>query len=164
MPATSGETRRTGLTIDHAANVIRLVRDFEAPPPVIFDAWTQPEQVACWWDPAGDRLAVCEIDLRPGGSFKFVNRAHPETPFTGSYREIEPPNRLEFDAMGSSGRVAIEAADGGSRLLVEIRCASTEHLEQFLRMGVDVGTAQTLDNLVAYVRRAAPASLEVAVS
>jgi hypothetical protein len=67
------------------------------------------------------------------------------------YREIEPPNRLEFEAMGSTGRVALEAIGAGTRMVVEIQCASAEHLEQFLKMGVDIGTAQTLDNLVAYV-------------
>ena len=36
-------------------------------------------------------------------------------------------------------------------MAVEIECRSAEHLDQYLEMGVDVGTAQTLDNLVAYV-------------
>ncbi len=160
MPAASGAPSKTGLTVDSEANTIRLVREFCAPPSVIFDAWTQPEHVASWWDPAGERLAECDIDLRPGGSFKFVSRAHPEMPFTGVYREIQPPERLEFDALGSKGRVVLQAGGAGTRMVVEIQCASAEHLEQFLKMGVDVGTAQTLDNLVAYVgqRRAAVAS------
>ncbi len=160
MPATSEAASKTGLTVDRDANTIRLVREFGAPPLAIFDAWTQPEHVACWWDPAGERLAECDIDLRPGGSFKFVSQAHPEMPFTGVYRAIQPPERLEFDALGSRGRVALQRAGAGTRMVVEIGCASAEHLEQFLKMGVDVGTAQTLDNLVVYVgqRRAAVAS------
>jgi len=160
MPAISGAASKTGLTIDRESNTIRLVRELGAPPPVIFDAWTRPEHVACWWDPAGERLAECDIDLRPGGSFKFVSRAHPEMPFTGVYRAIQPPERLEFDALGSKGRVALQGIGTGTRMVVEIECASAAHLEQFLKMGVDVGTAQTLDNLVAYVgqRSAAVAS------
>jgi uncharacterized protein YndB with AHSA1/START domain len=160
MPAAYGGASKTGLTVDREANTIRLVREFGAPPPVIFDAWTQPEQVACWWDPAGERLTECDIDLRPGGSFKFVSRAHPEMPFTGIYREIQPPERLEFDALGSKGRVSLQRAGAGTRMVVEIECSSAEHLEQFLKMGVEAGTAQTLDNLVAYVgqRRAAVTS------
>jgi uncharacterized protein YndB with AHSA1/START domain len=157
MPTASGAATKTGLMVDRNANTIRLVREFSAPPLVIFGAWTQPEHVACWWDPAGERLAECEIDLRPGGSFKFVSLAHPEMPFTGVYRAIQPPERLEFDALGSKGRVALQRAGAGTRMVVEIECASAEHLEHFLKMGVDVGTAQTLNNLVAYVgqRRAA---------
>ena len=38
-------------------------------------------------------------------------------------------------------------------MAVEIECRSAEHLDQYLKMGIDVGTAQTLDNLVAYARR-----------
>lgn len=159
MPATSEATSKTGLTIDRNANTIRLVREFGAPPSMIFDAWTQPEHVACWWDPAGERLAECDIDLRPGGSFRFVSQAHPEMPFAGVYCEIRRPERLEFDALGSKGRVTLQGAGAGTRVVVEIECASAEHLEQFLKMGVDAGTSQTLDNLVAYVgqRRAAVA-------
>lgn len=151
MPATSEAVSKTGLTVDRIANTIRLVREFGAPPPVIFDAWTQPEHVACWWDPAGEPLAECDIDLRPGGAFKFVSRAHSDMPFAGFYREIRRPERLEFDALGAKGRVTLHSAGPGTRMVVEIECASAEHLEQFLKMGVDVGTAQTLDNLVAYV-------------
>ena len=160
MPATSGAASKSDLTIDREGNTITLVREFGAPPPVIFDAWTKPEHVACWWDPAGDRLAVCDIDLRPGGSFKFVSQAHPEMPFAGVYREIQPPARLEFDALGSKGRVSLQTAGAGTRMIVEIECASAEHFEQFLKLGVDTGTAQTLDNLVAYIglRSAALAS------
>jgi uncharacterized protein YndB with AHSA1/START domain len=151
MPATSAAASKTGLTIDRDAGTIRLVRDFAAPPPVIFDAWTKPEHVACWWDPAGERLAECDIDLRPGGAFRFVSRAHPQMPFTGVYREIQRPERLAFDALGSQGRVMLQGVGAGTRMVVEIECASPEHLEQFLKMGIDTGTAQTLDNLVAYV-------------
>ncbi|MFL6796392.1 MAG: SRPBCC domain-containing protein [Xanthobacteraceae bacterium] len=156
MPATSEAVSKTGLTVDRDANTIRIVREFGARPPVIFDAWTQPEHVACWWDPAGERLAECAIDLRPGGSFKFVSRAHPEMPFAGVYREIKRPERLEFDALGAKGRVTLQSVGAGTRMVVEIECASAEHLEQFLKMGVDAGTAQTSDNLVAYVRERGP--------
>jgi uncharacterized protein YndB with AHSA1/START domain len=126
MPANSGAASKTGLTVDRDANTIRLVREFGAPPPVIFDAWTKPEHVACWWDPAGERLAECDIDLRPGGSFRFVSRAHPEMPFTGVYREIQPPERLELDALSAKGRVALRGAGAGTRMVVEIECASPE--------------------------------------
>ena len=142
---------QVSIEADPTLPIIRMTRDFDAPPAVIFDAWTQPAHVACWWDPAGERLAECDIDLRPGGSFKFVSREHPEMPFTGVYRTIRPPERLDFDALGSRGRVTLHGVGAGTRMVVEIECASPEHLEQFLKMGVDVGTAQTPDNLVAYV-------------
>jgi uncharacterized protein YndB with AHSA1/START domain len=108
--------------------------------------------VTRWWDAAGDPLAVCEIDLRPGGSFRFVTRGRPDLPFAGVYREIAPPDRLIFEALGSTGRVLIREADGRTQMIVEIECGSSEQLDQFLKMGVSAGTGRTLDSLVAYMR------------
>ena len=92
MPA-QPHTAETRLEIDRGAHTIRMARVFDAPRAAIFAAWTQPEQVTCWWDPAGE-----------------------------------------------------------THMVVEIQCRSAEHLDQFLEMGVQTGTSQTLDNLVAYAR------------
>ena len=152
MPSASQNAPGSNLGIDRASNTIRLTRDFDSPRAEIFEAWTKPEHVTRWWDAAGDPLAVCEIDLRPGGSFRFVTRGHPDLPFAGVYREIAPPDRLIFEALGSTGRVLIREADGRTHMTVEIECGSSEQLDQFLKMGVNVGTGRTLDNLVAYMR------------
>ena len=69
MPFAETASQNTGLVIDRQSHTIRLTRVFDAPRAEIFDAWTKPEHVACWWDAAGEPLAACEIDLRPGGSF-----------------------------------------------------------------------------------------------
>lgn len=140
-----------GMTIDRETHTIRLVRTFEVAPSIIFDAWTQPEQVSCWWDANGQRLTTCEIDLRPGGAFKFVSPGHDDKPFSGTYREIRRPDLLRFDANGAAGTVRLEPSGIGTRMTVEIACSSGEHLEQFLKFGVDVGTSRTLDNLVRHV-------------
>lgn len=153
MPFAQAETQKTGLVIDRESHTIRLTRDFDAPRAEIFEAWTKPEHVACWWDAAGAPLATCEIDLRPGGSFKFVTTGHPDMAFAGTYREVAPPSRLVFDALGAIGRVTFHQVSGKTHMVVEIECRSAEHLDQFLEMGVDVGTARTLDNLVAYAQR-----------
>ncbi len=152
MPAVSRAVPDTGLVIDRSSHTLRLTRDFDAPRTDIFAAWTRPEEVSCWWDPTGEPLAACEIDLRPGGSFKFVTQEHPDMPFAGVYLEIASPERLIFEALGSTGRVVLRESGGKTHMTVEIECRSAEQLEQFLKMGVAVGTAQTLDNLVAYVR------------
>lgn len=158
MPAVLGAVAKMGLTIDRETHTIRLVREFTAPSASIFEAWTLSEHVACWWDPAGEQLTACEIDLRPGGTFRFVSRSHPDMPFSGTYREIVRPERLVFDAMGANGRVLLEEEGGQTRMVVEIQCQSADHLDQFLNAGVHLGTTQTLDNLVAYAeRRLAPA-------
>jgi uncharacterized protein YndB with AHSA1/START domain len=144
---------QNGLTIDHKSHTIRLTRYFDAPRAHVFDAWTRAERVKCWWDPAGVPLLTCEIDLRPGGSFKFVSKGHEEMPFAGTYSEVIPPDRLVFEAMGATGRVILQEEKSKTQMLVEIQCRSAEHLAQFLKIGVDKGTSQTLDNLVAYISR-----------
>ena len=58
---------------------IRLTRLFDAPRQLVFEAMTKPEHVKKWWGQLGEgySVPVCEIDLRPGGSWRFVNR-HPK--------------------------------------------------------------------------------------
>ena len=151
MPA-QPHTAETKLEIDRGAHTIRMARVFYAPRAAIFAAWTQPEQVTCWWEPAGEPLTTCEIDLRPGGAFRFVSKGRPDMPFSGVYSEIASPDRLIFEAMGATGRVVLRDVAGETHMVVEIQCRSAEHLDQFLEMGVHTGTSQTLDNLVAYAR------------
>jgi uncharacterized protein YndB with AHSA1/START domain len=140
-----------GFTLDRASNTVRFERDISANPALAFAAWTRPEHVALWWDATGKPLARCEIDLRVGGSFTFVVQDHPEMPFAGVYREIVPNDRLVFDALGSVGRVTLNERGAGTHMVVEISCASSEQLEQFVQMGVAVGTSATLDNLVRHL-------------
>jgi uncharacterized protein YndB with AHSA1/START domain len=155
MPPHNPTTIRTGMEIDYGSHTIRFVRSFDAPARMVFEAWTQPEQMRCWWDAAGEPLSVCEIDLRPGGAYTFVSRSHPHMPFTGTYLQIAPPDLLVFEAMNSTGRVQFENASGHTRMTVEIVCGSAEQLEHFIQLGVDKGTSQTLDNLVAFIQRQA---------
>jgi len=142
----------TELFVDRDAHTIVLIRTLCAAREQVFEAWTRFEHVRCWWDPAGYPLAECAIDLRPGGAFRFVNRhssgAHE---FAGVYREITPPKQVIFEAMGAIGRVILEALGGKTRMTVRVECGSAARLEQYLKMGIDVGTAKSLDNLVAYV-------------
>jgi uncharacterized protein YndB with AHSA1/START domain len=143
---------KSELVVDREAHAIVLTRMFAATREQVFAAWTRPEHVKCWWDPTGRPLAECEIDLRPGGAFRFVNQqADAAHQVAGLYREIAPPDYLVFEAMGATGRVMLEEIGGRTRLTVRIECGSAAHLEQYLKMGIDAGTAKTLDNLVAYI-------------
>jgi len=154
MPPNPHNTANTKAIVDRVANTIVLFRTFSAPRDDIFEAWTKPEHVSRWWDPSGVPLLGCEIDLRPGGAFKFVNQGPPGVPpFSGIYREIAPPERIVFEAMGAIGTVLLKDVDGATYMTVSIACGSAAHLDQFLQMGVDVGTSQTLDNLVHYITR-----------
>ena len=78
---------------------ITMTRLFDAPRKLVFEAMTKPEHVKQWWGRLGEgySVPVCEIDLRVGGKWRFVNRfPEGEAAFHGEYREITPPSRLVF--------------------------------------------------------------------
>ena len=136
---------------------IVVTRLFDAPRALVFEAWTKAEHVAHWWDPSGVPLAVCEIDLQPGGAFRWVNRA-PDGgegyAFGGIYREIDPPGKLVFTAPDSTERGAtlVFSEEGKkTRLTITMECATGQERDAMLQMRVDAGTAKTLENLAAYL-------------
>lgn len=150
----STDTAFANFTIDEATHTLRFVRDLDAPPARVFTAWTEPNELAQWWDATGEALAVCEVDLRPGGAFRFVTSHHPDKPFGGIYKKIASPTLLVFEANGATGKVMLAERAGGTRMTVEIVCRSPEHLAQFVTMGVAAGTSRTLDNLRDHLRKA----------
>jgi uncharacterized protein YndB with AHSA1/START domain len=153
----------TKTTVDKSTFTITFKRTLVASREQVFDAWTRPEHIQYWWDPTGAPLSECLVDLRPGGVFKFVNQDSGHSPpFSGTYLCVERPSKLEFEALGALGTVALESKESVTHMTVSIRCASAEHLEQFIKLGVDTGTAQTLDNLVSYLQKNAPHSRSVA--
>jgi uncharacterized protein YndB with AHSA1/START domain len=132
-----------------------VTRLFDAPRALVFEAWTKAEHVTHWWDPSGVPLAVCEIDLRPNGAFRWVNR----TPdggeghsFTGIYREIAPPGKLVFTGPDQGVGTLVFTEEGKqTKLTITMECATKKDRDALLQMRVDAGTAQTLENLAAYL-------------
>jgi uncharacterized protein YndB with AHSA1/START domain len=135
---------------------IVITRAFDAPRTLVFEAWTKAEHVTHWWDPCGAPLLVCEINLRPNGAFRFVNRA-PDGgeghSFSGVYREIRPPEKLVFGFPASAGVSTLIFNEEGNKtkLTITIECATKEERDALLQMRIDAGTAQTLNNLAAYL-------------
>ncbi len=145
---------KTTTTLDRETLTITFERRLGVARELVFEAWTKPEHVTEWWDPSGTPLEACEIDARPGGAFKFTNRGNAHAPpFAGIYRTVDRPALLAFDALGALGTVRLEIAGTGTQMTVTIRCASLEHFEQFVKIGVADGTARTLDNLGGYLSR-----------
>lgn len=145
---------------------IRLTRLFDAPRHLVFEAMTKPEHVKRWWGCLGEgySVPVCEIDLRPGGAWRFVNR-HPkgEAVFYGEYREIMPPSRLVFTEIFAEfpGTVSVVTTDlaeeeGRTRMTATIRYRSIEVRDIVLATGMDRGAGisyDRLEDLVAELQR-----------
>jgi len=84
----------------HAGEMI-LTRVFDAPRELMWKLWTEPEHIRKWWGPKGFTLPGCEMDFRPGGTYRFVMRGPDgqDNPFHGAYREIVRPERIVFTAI-----------------------------------------------------------------
>jgi len=75
---------------------ILITREFDAPKHLVYRAWTTPELVKRWWYAERGEVTAAEIDLRVGGSWRFVMVTPDglEVAFSGEYREIVPDERL----------------------------------------------------------------------
>jgi uncharacterized protein YndB with AHSA1/START domain len=142
-----------------------LERTVDVPPAVVWAAWTKPEHVRQWFAPKPWTVADCEMDLRPGGIFRFVLRSPEgeEFPSVGCYLEVVPNQRLVWtDALLPGYRpseepfftaiVMLEPTKGGTRYT-----AMAVHRDEATRrkheeMGFHQGWGQALDQLVEYAQ------------
>jgi uncharacterized protein YndB with AHSA1/START domain len=136
---------------------IRMTRLFDAPPRLVFEAMSKPEHVTKWWGRIGDgySVPVCEVDLRPGGKWRYVNR-HPkgEAEFYGVYREINPPSRMVFTEIyapfpDAESVVTVELTEenGKTRFTIISAYPSREVRDMVLKSGMERGAALSYDRL-----------------
>jgi len=143
-----------------------LERVIDVPRELVWAAWTKPEHVSKWFSPAPWTISDCEIDLRPGGIFRFVMLSPDgkEFPNVGCYLEVIPNERLVWtDALLPGYRpsenpfmtaiVTLEALGSGTRYT-----AMAIHRDQAARkrheeMGFHDGWGKVLDQLVAYAKK-----------
>ena len=137
-----------------------VTRTFNAPPRIVFEAWTKPELLLKWWAPKsfGVSFLSCEADVRAGGTYRFVF-AHPASKepmaFFGRYLEVSPHSRLVWtnDEGGEGGAVTTVTFDekGGKTLLImHDRYPSKEALDAAIASGSTNGgeTFEQLDALL----------------
>ena len=93
-----------------SAPELTVSRLIDAPPELVFKAWTSAEHAAQWWGPKGFTIESCRLDARPGGFYRVAMRSPEGTLRTkrGIYHEVVPPQRLVFtyaweDARGNPG-------------------------------------------------------------
>jgi uncharacterized protein YndB with AHSA1/START domain len=108
---------------------LHITRIFDAPRPLVFKAWTDPNHLARWWGPRGFTLPSCKAEFRPGGSYRYHMRG-PEGDdhySQGVFREIREPERIVMagcwaDAAGNPTSketimtVTFEDLDGKTKL------------------------------------------------
>jgi uncharacterized protein YndB with AHSA1/START domain len=101
---------------------IRLTRLFDAPRHLVFEAMSKPEHIKRWWGNlgAGYSVPVCEVDLRVGGKWRFVNK-HPkgEAEFYGEYRSREVRDMVLSTGMEKGAALSYDRLDEVARELAK---------------------------------------------
>lgn len=141
---------------------VRMTRLFDASPERVFEAMTKPEHVEKWWGRLGEgySVPVCEIDLRPGGAWRFVNRhPHGEATFYGEYREIVPPSKLVYteifaDYPDTVSLITALFTQEGKKTRYTATCEypSREVRDIVMSSGMEKGAAVSYDQIEALLR------------
>lgn len=138
---------------------IVMTRDFDAPRRLVFDAFTKPELVKRWLlGPDGWSMPVCEIDLRVGGSYRYVwrhERDRKEMGMAGVYREIVAPERVVFTEKfddpwypGEAVGTLVMVEQGGATTVTQTMLyESRVTREAVLKSGMESGVATSYDRL-----------------
>lgn len=141
---------------------IVLARVLDAPREAVFDAWTDPEQLTAWFGPSGMRIETREIDIRPGGRWRFDMVAPDGTRYDNRivFHIIERPWRIEADhgadrdddpAMFRMLVTFDEQSDGKTVLTLRQLHPSRAQREATIGFGAVVFGGQTLDKLAAHL-------------
>ena len=141
---------------------IRVERVFDAPREQVFKAYTDPELIPQWHGPCGTTTIVDVMEVRNGGSWRFISRSSDgsETAFRGTFREVSPPERLvqTFEWEGLPGHVAVDTAefedlgDGRTKIVTTSLFHTTEERDGMLESGMEGGLNESyarLDELLA---------------
>lgn len=154
------------VTLPNDRDVV-VVRAFNAPRSLVFEAWTKPELVRRWLlGPPGWSMPVCEMDVRVGGKYRWRWRndeSGKEFGFVGEFREVVRPSRIVHveryepgDVGGEMGQALVTSEmtekNGVTTHTMTIRYASKEVRDAAVKTGMTDGMEfgyQLLDKLLA---------------
>jgi uncharacterized protein YndB with AHSA1/START domain len=134
-------------------------RVFDAPRELVWQAHTDPELVPVWWGPRGYRTRVEEMDVRPGGAWRYVQLGEDgsEYVFYGEYVEIVPPERIRWTFMfdvegvgpqGGPETLTLEDLGDGRTLMRAVsHMGNEEAIDAALATGMIQGAIETWDRL-----------------
>ncbi len=143
---------------------IRMTRSFQAPRELVFEAHIKPEHLRQWWGSRTSTLAVCDVDARVGGRYRFVSREPDGTEhgFRGEYRAVEPPSRLTytFEYEGMPGHICVETltfeeSGGVTTLTSNSVYDSKDDRDGMLSSGMESGATELMDRLEELLRKLA---------
>src|SRR5258706_7605569 len=100
------KTHETDIAVDPDVPLVRITRDFDAPPERVFRAPTDPDLVAAWLGPRSVQMRIDHYDCRTGGSYRYLHvRGQHEFGFHGSFHEVRPKEVIvHVHVRGRTGR------------------------------------------------------------
>jgi uncharacterized protein YndB with AHSA1/START domain len=141
---------------------ILITREFDAPRHLVYRAWTEPDLVRRWWHANRGEVTVVEIDLRVGGTWRYVMVADEgfEVGFHGEYLEVVPDDRIvsteiyeglpegvsEEDA-ATVNTLTFTEADGRTTVTLLIEAKSKIARDAIIESGMELGLQDALDLL-----------------
>jgi uncharacterized protein YndB with AHSA1/START domain len=141
---------------DPGSHEIVITRSFDAPRDLVFKAFTDPEAIPRWWGQRDSQTVVDELEARPGGRWRFVERSGDgnEYGFHGVYHEAAAPERIvhTFEWEGMPGHVLLETItleeeDGRTRMTDSSIFQSVADRDGMLSSGMESGAAESFDRL-----------------
>ena len=151
-----GSTATTTIYSDGTELVFE--RTFDAPREKVWQAFTDPEIVPRWWGKRGTTTTIVEMDVRPGGKWRYVNSdpGRDDVEFFGEYLEVTPPERFRWTFMfdvegigpqGGPETHTFEDLGGRTRIVSIGHFDSVESIEGALATGMVGGAIETWDRL-----------------
>ena len=157
-------TKETQIDLDPKVPLVRITREFDAPPAKVFRAHADPELLARWIGPRGSEMRIEQFDCRTGGSYRYSSvEGGEEYRFYGSFHEVRPDQLIvqTFTYEGMPDGVALEKltledlGDGRTRLTATSLVDSFEDRDAFVASGMEQGVKdgyEKLDDLLASSR------------
>jgi uncharacterized protein YndB with AHSA1/START domain len=135
-------------------------RTFDTPRERVWEAFTDSKLIPLWWGQHGTTTAVEEMDVRPGGKWRYVNSApdREDVTFYGEYLEVTPPEAIKWTFMfdvegvgpqGGPETFTLEEVDGRTKVRSIGHMGSPEAIEAALATGMVGGAIETWDRLEA---------------
>jgi len=137
---------------------ILIAREFDAPKELVWEAFTTPELVQRWWHARRGAMTVAEIDLRPGGRWRYAMTTHEggiDVAFHGEYREVVPHERIVStevyegapEAGAAVNTVTLEEHDGRTTMTILVQHDTKIARDMHIESGMEDGLQDALDLL-----------------
>jgi uncharacterized protein YndB with AHSA1/START domain len=149
-------THETQIIADPEVPLVRIIREFDAPPEKVFRAHCDPDLFTQWTGPNGYELRIDHFDCRTGGSYRYLMVGDGfEGGFRGCFHEVRPSELIvqTFTFEGLPDGVALERimfedlGNGRTRLISTSLVDSFEGRDAFVASGMDVGVREGYERL-----------------